>query len=57
MCGAGFTAFRRGVSCRNSLSAVTRAAGGARSTFLIPFNGSIARDHRAFVARWHRSFH
>jgi iron(III) transport system substrate-binding protein len=57
MCAAGFTAFRRGVNCRNSLASVTRAAGGARSTFLIPFNGSIARDHRAFVTRWHRSFH
>jgi iron(III) transport system substrate-binding protein len=56
MCGAGFTAFRRGVNCRNSLTVVQRAAGGARNTFLVPFNSSIARDHRAFVSRWHRAF-
>jgi iron(III) transport system substrate-binding protein len=56
MCGAGFTAYRRGVSCRNSLSAVQSAAGGARNVFLVPFNSSIARDHKAFAARWHRAF-
>ena len=52
MCAAGFTAFRRGVSCTNSLANVQRAA----KTYLVPIGSSIARDHRAFVARWHRVF-
>ena len=52
MCAAGFTAFRRGVSCHNSLANVQRSA----KTYLVPIGSDIARDHRAFVARWHKAF-
>jgi iron(III) transport system substrate-binding protein len=56
MCAAGFTAFRRGVNCANSLASIQRAV-GARNAFLVPFHSSIAKDYRGFVARWHRLFH
>jgi iron(III) transport system substrate-binding protein len=52
MCAAGFTAFRRGVSCANSLANVQRSA----KTYLVPIGRNIAQDHRAFVARWHKAF-
>jgi iron(III) transport system substrate-binding protein len=52
MCGAGFTAYRRGVSCGNSLANIQRSA----KTFLVPISGQVAKDHRAFVARWHKVF-
>jgi iron(III) transport system substrate-binding protein len=55
MCAAGFTAFRNGVSCANSLSSVQRAVGRG-STFLVPFHSSIAKDYKGFVARWRRAF-
>jgi iron(III) transport system substrate-binding protein len=52
MCGAGFTAYRRGVSCSNSLTNIQRSA----KTYLVPINGEIAQAHQGFVARWHRAF-
>jgi iron(III) transport system substrate-binding protein len=52
MCGAGFTAYRRGVSCPNSLANIQRSA----KTYLVPINGEVATAHRAFVARWHKVF-
>jgi iron(III) transport system substrate-binding protein len=52
LCGAGFTAYRRGVSCGNSLANVQRSA----RTYLVPITGEVARAHRGFVARWHRVF-
>jgi iron(III) transport system substrate-binding protein len=54
LCAAGFTAFRNGINCSNSLSSIKRNAGGV---FLVPFNSTIANDHKAFVARWHKAFH
>jgi iron(III) transport system substrate-binding protein len=56
MCAAGFTAFRNGINCANSLASIQRAV-GARNVFLVPFHSSIAKDYRGFVARWHRAFH
>jgi iron(III) transport system substrate-binding protein len=56
MCAAGFTAFRRGVNCPNSLSSIERAV-GAKNVFLVPFNSTIANDHKSFTARWHKAFH
>jgi iron(III) transport system substrate-binding protein len=56
MCAAGFTAFRNGVRCANSLSSIQRAV-GTRHAYLVPFHSSIAKDYRRFVARWHRAFH
>jgi iron(III) transport system substrate-binding protein len=55
MCAAGFTAFRRGVSCPNSLTSIQRAV-GARNAYLVPFHSTIAKDYKGFVARWHRAF-
>jgi iron(III) transport system substrate-binding protein len=55
MCGAGFTAFRKGVSCQNSVAAIQKAV-GASHVFFVPFHSSIAADHDAFVKRWQRSF-
>jgi iron(III) transport system substrate-binding protein len=52
MCGAGFTAYRRGVSCANSLGNIQRSA----KTYLVPITGEVARAHRGFVARWHKAF-
>jgi iron(III) transport system substrate-binding protein len=52
MCGAGFTAYRRGVSCSNSLANIQRSA----KTYLVPITGEVAAAHRGFVARWHRAF-
>jgi iron(III) transport system substrate-binding protein len=52
MCGAGFTAYRRGVSCSNSLANIQRSA----KTYLVPITGEVATAHRGFVARWHRAF-
>jgi iron(III) transport system substrate-binding protein len=54
LCGAGFTAFRRGVNCPNSMSSIQRAAG---NVYLVPFNSTIASDHNGFVSRWHKAFH
>jgi hypothetical protein len=56
MCAAGFTAFRNGVSCSNSLASVQRAV-GAKNTFLVPFTPAIAHDYDGFVKRWHTAFH
>jgi iron(III) transport system substrate-binding protein len=52
LCGAGFTAYRRGVSCPNSLANIQRSA----KTYLVPITGEVARAHRGFVARWHKAF-
>jgi iron(III) transport system substrate-binding protein len=52
LCGAGFTAYRRGVSCGNSLANIQRSA----KTYLVPISGEVAQAHRGFVARWHRVF-
>jgi iron(III) transport system substrate-binding protein len=56
LCAAGFTAFRRGVNCPGSMTGIERAV-GAKNVFLVPFNSSIANDHKGFAARWHRAFH
>jgi iron(III) transport system substrate-binding protein len=56
LCAAGFTAFRHGVNCANSLSSIQRAV-GARNVFLVPIKSTIANDHKAFVSRWHKVFH
>jgi iron(III) transport system substrate-binding protein len=55
MCAAGFTAFRSGVSCSNSLASVEQAV-GAGNVYLVPFHSSIAQDAPAFDARWHHVF-
>jgi iron(III) transport system substrate-binding protein len=55
LCGAGFTAFRTGVSCPDSLASVQQAVGPS-NTFLIPFHSTIAQDQPAFVKRWHQVF-
>jgi iron(III) transport system substrate-binding protein len=55
MCAVGFTAFRTGVSCPNSLASIQQAAGQG-NTFLVPFHSTIAKDQAAFAARWHRVF-
>jgi iron(III) transport system substrate-binding protein len=55
MCAAGFTAFRSGVSCANSLAAVQQAVGAA-NVFLVPFHSTIAQDQATFTSRWHRVF-
>jgi iron(III) transport system substrate-binding protein len=52
LCAAGFTAYRRGVSCGNSLANVQRSA----KTYLVPISGEVANAHRGFVARWHGVF-
>jgi iron(III) transport system substrate-binding protein len=52
LCGAGFTAYRRGVSCSNSLANIQRSA----KTYLVPISGDVASAHRGFVARWHKAF-
>jgi iron(III) transport system substrate-binding protein len=56
MCAAGFTAYRTGVNCPNSLASVQQAAGGAANTFLVPLHSSIATDEPSFSARWHHVF-
>jgi iron(III) transport system substrate-binding protein len=55
VCAAGFTAFRTGVSCPNSLASIDQAVGSA-NVFLVPFHSSIAQDQPAFVKRWHQVF-
>jgi iron(III) transport system substrate-binding protein len=55
MCAAGFTAYKSGVSCANSLASIQQAVGGS-NVFLVPFHSSIAADHSAFVQRWHSVF-
>jgi iron(III) transport system substrate-binding protein len=55
LCAAGFTAFRSGVSCANSLASIQQAVGTA-NVFLVPFHSSIAQDQSAFAARWHQVF-
>jgi hypothetical protein len=55
LCAAGFTAFRTGVSCPFSLSAVEQAVGPTH-VFLVPYHGTIAQDRAAFVARWHHLY-
>jgi iron(III) transport system substrate-binding protein len=55
MCAAGFTAFRHGVSCPNSLAAVDQAV-GTGNVFLVPFHSTIAQDQTPFVKRWHQVF-
>ena len=55
LCAAGFTAFRTGVSCPDSLAAVDRAVGSA-NVYLVPFHSTIAQDQPAFVQRWHQVF-
>jgi iron(III) transport system substrate-binding protein len=54
-CAAGFTAFRNGVSCPNSLASVEQAVGSA-NVYLVPFHSTIAQDQPAFVQRWHQAF-
>lgn len=56
LCGAGFTAYRTGVNCPYSLSAVEQAVGPSH-VFLVPYHGTIAPDRVAFVAHWHQLFH
>jgi iron(III) transport system substrate-binding protein len=53
MCAAGFTAYRRGVTCANSLANIQRAA----TTYLVPISGEVAKAHKDFVTRWHKAFH
>jgi iron(III) transport system substrate-binding protein len=55
LCAAGFTAFRSGVSCANSLASVQQAVGAA-NVFLVPFHSTIAQDQAMFVRRWHQVF-
>ena len=55
MCAAGFTAYKSGVSCSNSLSSIQQAVGSS-NVYLVPFHSSIAADHAAFVQRWHSIF-
>jgi iron(III) transport system substrate-binding protein len=55
MCAAGFTAYKSGVSCPDSLASIQQAV-GASNVFLVPFHSSIATDHAAFVQRWHGIF-
>jgi iron(III) transport system substrate-binding protein len=55
MCAAGFTAYKSGVSCPDSLASIQQAV-GASHVFLVPFHSSIAADHAAFVQRWHSIF-
>jgi iron(III) transport system substrate-binding protein len=55
LCAAGFTAFRTGVSCPNSLAAVDQAVGAA-NVYLVPFHSTIAQDQTAFVKHWHQVF-
>jgi iron(III) transport system substrate-binding protein len=55
LCAAGFTAFRSGVSCANSMAAVQQAVGAA-NVYLVPFHSTIAQDQQSFVGRWHKVF-
>jgi iron(III) transport system substrate-binding protein len=55
LCAAGFTAFRTGVSCPNSLAAVQQAVGAA-NVFLVPFHSTIAQERQSFVKRWPQVF-
>jgi iron(III) transport system substrate-binding protein len=55
LCTAGFTAFRSGITCPNSLAAVEQAV-GPKNVFLVPFHSTIAQDQPAFVTRWHQVF-
>ena len=56
LCGAGFTAYRTGVNCADSLAAVKQAV-GASNVFLVPYHSTIAQDRVAFVTHWHQLFH
>jgi iron(III) transport system substrate-binding protein len=56
LCAAGFTAYRSGVSCPFSLSAVEQAV-GASHVFLVPYHSTIAADRVAFVQRWQQLYH
>ena len=56
LCGAGFTAYRTGVNCPFSLSAVERAV-GASHVFLVPYNATIAQERTAFVRHWQQLYH
>jgi iron(III) transport system substrate-binding protein len=55
LCGAGFTAFRTGITCPYSLASVEKAVGAA-NVFLIPYHSTIPQDRTAFVSRWHQIF-
>jgi iron(III) transport system substrate-binding protein len=55
LCTAGFTAFRSGVTCPNSLASIDQAVGSA-NVFLVPFHSTIAQDQTVFVKRWHQVF-
>jgi iron(III) transport system substrate-binding protein len=52
LCASGFTAYRRGVSCHNSLTNIQHST----KTYLVPISSEVARAHRGFVARWHKVF-
>jgi iron(III) transport system substrate-binding protein len=54
-CAAGFTAFRTGVNCPNSMAAIDQAVGPA-NVYLVPLRSSIAQDQTAFSQRWHQNF-
>jgi iron(III) transport system substrate-binding protein len=56
LCGAGFTAYRTGVSCPYSLASVEHAV-GASHVFLVPYHSTIAQDRAAFVQHWHQLYH
>jgi iron(III) transport system substrate-binding protein len=56
LCGAGFTAYRTGVNCPFSLSAVERAV-GASHVFLVPYSTTIAQDRAGFVQHWQQLYH
>jgi iron(III) transport system substrate-binding protein len=55
LCATGFTAFRSGVSCPNSLASVQQAVGSA-NVYLIPFHSTIAQERVSFVKHWHQLF-
>jgi iron(III) transport system substrate-binding protein len=55
LCAAGFTAFRTGVRCPNSLASIYNAV-GSTNAFLVPFHSTIAQDQATFVNRWHQAF-
>jgi iron(III) transport system substrate-binding protein len=55
LCSTGFTAFRTGVNCPNSLASVQQAV-GASNVYLVPFHSTIAQERPSFVKRWHQVF-
>jgi iron(III) transport system substrate-binding protein len=55
LCATGFTAFRTGVNCSNSMAAVQQAVGAA-NVYLVPFHSTIAQERASFVTRWHQLF-